>query len=74
MNKDITIDASKYSTVAVRFGSHYFLEINSLLNGSVDFKLGYTHHGIFADASGPNSELEVFINELRKKHTKNLID
>ena len=70
----IKIEASEYSSVSIRFGPHYFIEIYNESNGTTSFKIGCTHHGFKADASKLGGELEFFINEIRNKYPKNIID
>jgi hypothetical protein len=56
--------------VRIAFGPHYFVEIQRKA-GKVTLYLGATHHGIKADASEVNGELERFINELKAAHNEN---
>ncbi len=80
MQEDIrTIDIEKdskgrYKDVRIVFGPHYFVELHRNSNGKVTFVLGATHHGFKADASEVSGELEQFINQIRDKYPKNLVD
>ena len=60
----------KVRAVRLAFGPHYFVEIERE-DGKVMFFVGATHHGIKADASEVNGELERFVEELKKKHPEN---
>lgn len=62
-----------YEKIRIGFGPHYFLELDSR-DGKVMLTLGATHHGIRADASEVNGELEQLINELRRNHPQNVVD
>jgi hypothetical protein len=63
-------DKGKARAVRVAFGPHYFVEIERK-DGKVTFFVGVTHHGIKADASEVNGELERFVEELKAKHPGN---
>jgi hypothetical protein len=56
--------------VRLAFGPHYFVEVVRD-GGKVTFYLGATHHGIKADASEVNGELEWFVEELKTGHPGN---
>jgi hypothetical protein len=63
---------AKGNIQAVRFafGPHYFVQVQRE-NGKAVFYFGATHHGIKADASEVNGELERFVEELKTAHPKN---
>ena len=63
----------RYQHVRIVFGPHYFVELTDTENG-LSFSVGATHHGITADASEIDGELEQIINELRNTHPENRID
>ena len=58
--------------IAVRFafGPHYFVQVD-IRDGGVTFCVGATHHGIAANASEVNGELEQFVEELKRAHPDN---
>ena len=60
--------------VRIVFGPHHFVELHSDSDGRVDLWLGATHHGIRADASDVNSELERMVEAARKQFPKNTLD
>ncbi len=77
MKLDININQEKNKKgkivkVYIRFGPHYFVEIED--KEKVIFKLGATHHGFKADASVVAGELEEIIYKIREQHPKNIID
>lgn len=55
------------NAVRFAFGPHYFVQVD-IRDQKVTLALGATHHGISADASQVNGELEVLIEELKKMH------
>ena len=63
-----------YEQVRLVFGPHYFVELHRERDGGVTFVLGATHHGFKADASEVGGELENFINEIRRAHSKDSVD
>ena len=63
----------KIKKLTVFFGPHHFVNIEAD-KGKINFRIGATHHGIKADASDVPSELENFVNEIRRNHPKNGID
>jgi type IV secretory pathway TrbF-like protein len=63
-----------YNGLRIVFGPHYFIEIRRKTSGKVTLFMGATHHGFEADASDVNSELETFIEEIRRVHPGNAID
>lgn len=63
-----------YTHVAVSFGPHYYVVIQSQKQGGATFLLGATHHGFTADASRLNGELERIIDEVRRAHPENSDD
>lgn len=63
----------KIKKIIIFFGPHHFINIESK-KGKTKFRIGTTHHGIEADASDVPSELESFIDEIRRNHPKNGID
>jgi hypothetical protein len=70
---EIEIERDKTETIqSVRFafGPHYFVEVVRQ-GGRVQFHVGATHHGIRADASEVNGELERFVDELKRAHPGN---
>ena len=54
-------------SVRLVFGPHHFVEVLHK-DGRIVFSLGSTHHGISADASEVDGELEQLINELMEAH------
>ena len=63
----------EYKSVHISFGHHHMLDIVREGNKTT-FSVVATHHGFKADASKVPSELEDFIEEIRKNHPKNMID
>lgn len=63
----------KYIGVRIIFGPHHVVEIFEL-QGKITFDLRATHHGFRADASSVPSELERFIEEIRRNHPENVVD
>ena len=63
-----------FGKVRIDFGPHHFVELHSYAKGNVVFWLGTTHHGIQADASEVNSELERMVEAARKQFPKNTLD
>lgn len=63
-------DKGKTKAVRIAFGPHYFVEVERE-EGKVSFYVGVTHHGIKADASEVNGELERFVEELKAAHPGN---
>jgi hypothetical protein len=64
----IARDASgKIQSVRLVFGPHHFVEVD-LKDGRARCAIGTTHHGVRADASEINSELERLIDELKRAH------
>ena len=57
----------KITRVSLTFGPHHFVEV-FVENGKVHASLGSTHHGIKADASEVNGELEQLLNSLMHAH------
>lgn len=51
--------------VMIKFGPHYYVKIDTT-GGKTEFRIGATHHGITADASVVDSELEKVINKMRE--------
>jgi hypothetical protein len=60
--------------VRIVFGPHHFIELHSDAEGRVEFWLGATHHGIRADASEVNSQLERMVEFTRKQFPENTLD
>ena len=56
------------------FGPHYFLELDAGPEGTVELRLGATHHGFRADASEVNGQLEKIVNEVRETHPELVVD
>lgn len=74
-NVDIEKDETgNIKMVRLVFGPHYFVELHGKGKGKVDFVLGATHHGFYADASEVNGELEKIIYEVREAHANKLVD
>ena len=74
--KEIEVKKNKdgsYKSMRTTFGPHYFVDIYED-GGKVTFVLGVTHHGFKADASEVGGELEKFIDEIKSKHPKNVVD
>ena len=63
-------DRQQIRVVRLAFGPHYFVEIERI-DGKVIFHLGATHHGIKADATEVDGELERFVEELKSMHPGN---
>ncbi len=57
----------KVSAVRFAFGPHYFVQVD-IREGKETLCVGATHHGIAADASEVNGELEQFVEELKRAH------
>jgi hypothetical protein len=57
----------RISAIRFAFGPHYFVQVD-IRDGKATLCLGATHHGIAADASEVNGELERFVEELRSSH------
>ena len=62
-----------YKEIRIVFGPHYFIELLEQ-NEKITFRLGATHHGLQADASEVNGELEQLIYEIREKYPNKCID
>lgn len=63
-------EAGRITRVRIVFGPHHFFDLEAN-DGRVTAYIGATHHGIRADASEVNSELERFVNELQRSHPDN---
>jgi hypothetical protein len=57
----------KITAVRFAFGPHYFVQVD-IREGKAMLCVGATHHGISADASEVNGELEKFVEELKIAH------
>ncbi len=73
-NVEIKSDGNgRIERVRLAFGPHYFLELSASAKG-VSFVVGATHHGIKADASTVDGQLEQIINEIRRAHPDLMVD
>ena len=63
-------DDGKINAVRFAFGPHYFVQVD-IRDGKAMFCVGATHHGIAADASEVDGELEHFVEELKSAHPDN---
>lgn len=55
----------KIKSVSLVFGPHHFVDV-SIENGRVQCAIGYTHHGVKADAADVPSEFEKMISKLQE--------
>lgn len=66
--------AGEVERLRIVFGPHYFMELDAGPEGSIELRLGATHHGFRADASEVNGQLERIISEVRDRHPDLLVD
>lgn len=75
----MSIDLSKrkdgsLKRVRLVFGPHYFVEVHTNDDDSVEFRLGANHNGFRADASKVDGELEKIIREIRERYPDTVVD
>ncbi len=63
-------DNGKINSMGFAFGPHYFVQVD-IRDGKATLCFGATHHGIAADASEVNGELEQIVEELKLAHPDN---
>ena len=57
----------KINAVRFAFGPHYFVQVD-IREAKATLCFGATHHGICADASEVNGDLEQLVEELTRAH------